>query len=171
MMNWLGLSAETLPDEIKAGTGEVAFKVDAVCRKARERKKEIAEERRSKTLAAMSTFGNVSTVAGESREAASSRAGATVRETVASFLAPVLSFFISSILAAGSSSFLAGSGISAMFGSSFKRAGSSGRSITAETPSSALPPMMVTYGLAGVDGEATEDNVSEPRSFIGDCGA
>ncbi len=78
---------------------------------------------------------------------------------------------ISSILAAGSSSFLAGSGISAMFGSSFKRAGSSGRSITAETPSSALPPMMVTYGLAGVDGEATEDNVSEPRSFIGDCGA
>ncbi len=103
-MNGLGLSAETLLDEIKAGSGEVAFKVDAVCRKTREHKKEIAEERRSKTLAAMSTFGNVSTVAGESQEAASSRAGATVRETVASFLAPVLSFFNATASATESSS-------------------------------------------------------------------
>jgi hypothetical protein len=104
MMNGLGLSAETLLDEIRAGTSDVAFKVDAVRRKTRERKKEIAEERRSKTLASMSSFGNVSTVAGEKQEAASSRAGATVRETAASFLAPVLSFFNATAGATESSS-------------------------------------------------------------------
>ena len=38
--------------------------------------------------------------------------------------------------------------------------GRAGRNITADTPASALPPMVVTYRLAGVDGEATEDHVS-----------
>ena len=33
-------------------------------------------------------------------------------------------------------------------------------SITADTPDEALPPMVMTYRLTGVDGEATEDTVS-----------
>ena len=38
--------------------------------------------------------------------------------------------------------------------------GSGTGGITEDTPLSALPPMMVTYRLTGVDGEATEDTVT-----------
>ncbi|KAL7580232.1 hypothetical protein ACA910_012973 [Epithemia clementina (nom. ined.)] len=62
--------------------------------------------------------------------------------------------------ASGSSaSFLSmGSGFSMIF--SHGR-GSGGGGITADTPASHLPPMIAMYRLAGVDGEATEDTVSE----------
>lgn len=57
----------------------------------------------------------------------------------------------------GAQSFVSmGSGISMIFSSS--RPGR-GHAITAETPSSQLPPMIAVYRLAGVDGEATEDTV------------
>ena len=65
----------------------------------------------------------------------------------------------------GSRSFLSSSsGLSLMLYSSLERSmGSSGSgslSITTDTPDDALPPMVVTYRLTGVDGEATEDTVS-----------
>lgn len=76
---------------------------------------------------------------------------------------------LSSLLAGGgrggSRSFLSSSsGLSLMLYSSLERSmGSSGSgslSINADTPDDALPPMVVTYRLTGVDGEATEDTVS-----------
>eukprot|EP00531_Pseudo-nitzschia_arenysensis_P008909 CAMPEP_0116130354 /NCGR_PEP_ID=MMETSP0329-20121206/8425_1 /TAXON_ID=697910 /ORGANISM="Pseudo-nitzschia arenysensis, Strain B593" /LENGTH=1905 /DNA_ID=CAMNT_0003624707 /DNA_START=271 /DNA_END=5988 /DNA_ORIENTATION=+ len=65
----------------------------------------------------------------------------------------------------GSRSFLSSSsGLSLMLYSSLERSmGSSGSgplSITADTPAEDLPPMVMTYRLTGVDGEATEDTVS-----------
>ena len=49
-----------------------------------------------------------------------------------------------------------------MSGSSFGESGALSRSRFDEnTPMSALPPMVVTYRLAGVDGEATEDKIEE----------
>ncbi len=65
----------------------------------------------------------------------------------------------------GSRSFLSSSsGLSLMLYSSLERSmGSSGSgplSITADTPAEELPPMVMTYRLTGVDGEATEDTVS-----------
>ena len=76
---------------------------------------------------------------------------------------------LSSLLAGGgrggARSFLSSSsGLSVMLYSSLERSmGSTGGgplSITAETPAEALPPMVMTYRLTGVDGEATEDTVS-----------
>lgn len=75
---------------------------------------------------------------------------------------------------AGAPSFFStGSGLSMMFSSGLggisvgsSRGGgvlsraSGGQAITADTPLAALPPLVVTYRLAGVDGEATEDTVS-----------
>jgi len=65
----------------------------------------------------------------------------------------------------GARSFLSSSsGLSLMLYSSLERsmgsAGSSSRPITEETPIEALPHMVMTYRLTGVDGEATEDTVS-----------
>jgi len=65
----------------------------------------------------------------------------------------------------GTRSFLSSSsGLSLMLYSSLERSmgstGGSSLSITAETPAEALPPMVMTYRLTGVDGEATEDTVS-----------
>lgn len=60
-----------------------------------------------------------------------------------------------------------GSGLSLIFNRSDLGIGASGSgrsalgdSITEETPLAALPPMIVTYRLTGVDGEATEDTVT-----------
>jgi hypothetical protein len=76
-----------------------------------------------------------------------------------------LSSFLSS--RGGARSFIAtGSGLSMIFNSGLERlggaggAGGSSSAITAETPLAALPPMIVTYRLTGVDGEATEDTVT-----------
>jgi hypothetical protein len=52
-LNGLGLLAETLLDELKENIAEVAATVDTIRRKTRERKKEIADERRSKALVSM----------------------------------------------------------------------------------------------------------------------
>jgi len=52
-----------------------------------------------------------------------------------------------------------GSGLAVIFGSSSGET-IGGHNITADTPVSDLPPMVVTYRLAGVDGEATEEIVS-----------
>mmetsp|Transcript_37080 Transcript_37080/g.41421 ORF Transcript_37080/g.41421 Transcript_37080/m.41421 type:complete len:1925 (+) Transcript_37080:80-5854(+) len=64
----------------------------------------------------------------------------------------------------GARSFLSSSsGLSLMLYSSLERSiGSTGNSlsITADTPVASLPPMIMTYRLTGVDGEATEDTVS-----------
>jgi len=38
--------------------------------------------------------------------------------------------------------------------------GAGGSAITDDTPLAALPPLVVTYQLADVDGEATEDTVN-----------
>ena len=60
----------------------------------------------------------------------------------------------------GGQSFVSmGSGISMIFSSS--RPGRGHQAITADTPTSQLPPMIAVYRLAGVDGEATEDTVDE----------
>jgi hypothetical protein len=78
---------------------------------------------------------------------------------------------LSSLLAGGGGrggarSFLSSSsGLSLMLYSSLERsvggsAAGSSLSITAETPATLLPPMIMTYRLTGVDGEATEDTVS-----------
>jgi len=89
---------------------------------------------------------------------------------------------LASLLAGGGAGapafFSTGSGLSMMFssglggisvsggrggsaGSALSRSASrGGQAITADTPLAALPPLVVIYRLAGVDGEATEDTVS-----------
>lgn len=58
-----------------------------------------------------------------------------------------------------SSSFF-GSGLSVIFSTGGGETMITARNISSDTPLSALPPMVVTYRLAGVDGEATEEIVS-----------
>eukprot|EP00934_Nitzschia_sp_Nitz4_P000929 Nitzschia sp. Nitz4//scaffold80_size88189//44728//50076//NITZ4_005089-RA/size88189-processed-gene-0.31-mRNA-1//-1//CDS//3329558636//929//frame0 len=64
----------------------------------------------------------------------------------------------------GGRSIVSASGLGIFFGRSSLGdsggRGESGRGITEDTPVSALPSMIVTYRLTGVDGEATEDSVS-----------
>jgi len=73
----------------------------------------------------------------------------------------------------GASSFFStGSGLSMMFssgiggvnlggsGAASQGRGAANSAITEETPLAALPPLVITYRLAGVDGEATEDTVN-----------
>ncbi|CAB9510970.1 Auxin transport protein BIG [Seminavis robusta] len=98
----VGLLAETLLDEL-AENDLVAKKVNALRRATRQRKKEIAQARRNKALKGMGSLGplasTAATDANQKRDAAvdapSSRSpsGGSVRETAASFLAPVLGFF------------------------------------------------------------------------------
>jgi hypothetical protein len=91
-LNGLGLLAETLLDELKEDNAEVANTVGAIRRKTRERKKEIADERRSKALVSMSSFGPIAGAA-EERPEARSGVGDAIRSSASSFLAPVLGFF------------------------------------------------------------------------------
>jgi len=90
-LNGLGLLAETLLDEVKENNSEVAKVIGAIRRKTRDRKKEIADERRSKALVSMSAFGPVTGGTGEQQQRPydGSVSGA-IRST---FLAPVLGFF------------------------------------------------------------------------------
>jgi hypothetical protein len=93
-LNGLGLLAETLLDELKEGNAEVAKLVGAIRRKTLERKKEIADERRSKALVGMSSFGPVAGAVDErSVPDARSGVGGAIRSSASSFLAPVLGFF------------------------------------------------------------------------------
>ncbi|KAL3921480.1 MAG: hypothetical protein SGILL_002728 [Bacillariaceae sp.] len=70
---------------------------------------------------------------------------------------------LSALLGGGRGSGLSsGSGLSLMVTSSLARslAVPSSRSLTADSPIEHLPPMIITYRLTGVDGEATEDTVT-----------
>jgi len=57
--NDIGILAETLLDELKQDNQVTAVKVNLIRKKTRERKREIAEERRSKALVGMSAFGRL----------------------------------------------------------------------------------------------------------------
>mmetsp|Transcript_24340 Transcript_24340/g.36776 ORF Transcript_24340/g.36776 Transcript_24340/m.36776 type:complete len:1632 (-) Transcript_24340:3-4898(-) len=89
-LNGLGLLAETLLDEVKEKNTEVATIIGDIRRKTRERKKEIADERRSKALVAMSSRGPVAGSAQMQGRPYDSSMSGTIRS---SFLAPVLGFF------------------------------------------------------------------------------
>lgn len=90
-INGLGLLAETLLDEVKENNVEVAKLIGDIRRKTRERKKEIADERRSKALVAMSSRGPV---AGSAEAQQRPFEGGTMSGTIRStFLAPVLGLF------------------------------------------------------------------------------
>ena len=52
-----GILAETLIDALKEGNASASKKIDAIRRKTRDRKREIADERRNKALKGMSAFG------------------------------------------------------------------------------------------------------------------
>ncbi|KAL7467259.1 hypothetical protein ACHAXS_007506 [Conticribra weissflogii] len=55
--NDIGILAETLLDELKQDNQVTSDKIDLIRKKTRERKREIAEERRNKALVGMSAFG------------------------------------------------------------------------------------------------------------------
>jgi hypothetical protein len=91
-MNGLGLVAETLLDELAEDDSPGAPQVKAVRRKTRDRKKEIAMDRRSKALVSMSSFGPL---VGSSSVTASKSPNESMgmRGSAASLLAPVLGLF------------------------------------------------------------------------------
>ena len=87
----LGLLAETLLDEMMVDNIEVSDLVRKTRTKTRERKKELANERRKEALMKMSSFG---VLAGDSSPCSrDSPASNDVQGTAASILAPVLSLF------------------------------------------------------------------------------
>jgi len=90
----LGLVAETLLDELTSEDSPVAKQVETLRTKTRDRKKEIAMERRNKTLMGMGTFGSKK-VSNDGKRPADqiSGGGPSVRGTAASLLAPVLGLF------------------------------------------------------------------------------
>lgn len=94
-LNGLGLLAETLLDELKENIAELSMAVDTIRRKTRERKKEIADERRSKALVSMSSYGPIAGAAEERTVSPETRSGVgeVIRNSATSFLAPVLGFF------------------------------------------------------------------------------
>ena len=104
----VGLLAETLMDEVMDENEFVAKRVNALRRATRNRKKEIAEARRSKTLSKMSSFG-AQLSQPSANEATRSQAGSSgVRASAASLLAPVLGFFGSGAASANDASDAAG---------------------------------------------------------------
>lgn len=77
--------------------------------------------------------------------------------------AAALSSFLGGVGRGGRSFISSGAGLSVLFGSGMERSllgMPSSTNVTADTPLSALPPMILTYRLIGVDGEATEDTVN-----------
>mmetsp|Transcript_23735 Transcript_23735/g.33161 ORF Transcript_23735/g.33161 Transcript_23735/m.33161 type:complete len:759 (-) Transcript_23735:372-2648(-) len=102
-LNGIGILAETLLDELKEDNSAVAKQIGTIRRKTRARKKEIAEERRSKALVSMSAFGSLTggrkleetrirTDTSVSSGTAETSSGG-VRDVAASMLAPVLGLF------------------------------------------------------------------------------
>ncbi|KAL3795660.1 hypothetical protein HJC23_002067 [Cyclotella cryptica] len=57
--NGLGILAETLLDALKEGNDKTSEKIDIIRKKTRDRKREIAEERRNRALVGMSAFGTL----------------------------------------------------------------------------------------------------------------
>lgn len=74
---------QTLLDALKEGDMNTSDKVSTIRKKTRDRKKEIAEERRNKALVGMSAFGTLagSAVAGSTTNTSSSPASAEQRST------------------------------------------------------------------------------------------
>ena len=69
---------------------------------------------------------------------------------------------VSSYLSGSSApSLFSSSGLSVVFGGGSGTERTSSRGVTADSPASTLPAMVATYRLAGLDGEATEDTVSD----------
>eukprot|EP00957_Ditylum_brightwellii_P057135 4329830-Ditylum_brightwellii.AAC.1 len=58
-MKGLGLLSETLLDALRENNDMVTSKIDTIRKKTRNRKREIAEERRSRALVGMTSFGPV----------------------------------------------------------------------------------------------------------------
>lgn len=92
-MNGLGLVAETLLDELSSQGSPVATQVKELRDKTRNRKKEIAMERRSKALSSMGAYGASKKADPQSPEQEAAAPPTGVRGTAASFLAPVLGLF------------------------------------------------------------------------------
>jgi len=80
--------AETLLDDLAEGNEDVAKVVGAVRKKTRQRKKELAEERRAKALQRIGAFRPLAT-----SNTASTAQSSSVRGAAASILAPVLGLF------------------------------------------------------------------------------
>jgi hypothetical protein len=146
-MNRLGLVSETLLDELDESQDSVgvAQKVRALRRTTRERKREIAMARRSKTLNKMNSFGPsagsaASTASsGSVKEGTASTTRSSVRETAASILAPVFGLFQNSAASlAASSTATASEPSSAVSGLSSKRQKAKG----SDFPSSSKPAWM-----------------------------
>jgi hypothetical protein len=83
----LGLLAETLIDEIMEGNPEVTKTVEGIRKKTKQRKKELAEERRNKALHRIGAFGS-----SHSNDANAGQAS-TVRDAAASIFGPVFGLF------------------------------------------------------------------------------
>lgn len=94
----MGLLAETIIDELREGNDVVTKEVNAIRRRTRDRKKEIAEERRSKALVSLSAHGPL---AGNLETGSNKNVVATAPISASSLLAPVFDFFGSSSPATG----------------------------------------------------------------------
>jgi hypothetical protein len=96
-MKGLGLFAETLLDDIVEMETQISHEVRRTRRKTRERKKEIALERRSKTLTDINRFRRpLAAALGPelvAKPAGEESTSSSVKETAASILAPVLGLF------------------------------------------------------------------------------
>ena len=96
--NGMGLLAETIIDELKEGNDLVTKEVIAIRRRTRDRKKEIAEERRSKALVSLSAHGPL---AGNLATGSNKPLDASIPARSSSLLTPVFDFFATPSLAAG----------------------------------------------------------------------
>jgi len=91
--NGLGLLAETLLDEMADENSEVARLIEGVRKKTKLRKRELAQERRAKTLGNMSSYGPLAGGDVPSFQSGSTSSGSSVRGTAASLLGSVVDFF------------------------------------------------------------------------------
>ncbi len=92
-MKGLGLVAETLLDELASEGSSMAFQVKTIRTNTRNRKKEIAMERRSKALVSMNMGALVGSVKKEASDTLVDEDSATsARGTASSLLAPVLDY-------------------------------------------------------------------------------
>jgi hypothetical protein len=88
--NGMGLLAETIIDELKEGNDVVTKEVSAIRKRTRDRKKEIAKERRSKALVSLSAHGPL---AGNLDTCSHKPLVAPAPTRASALLAPVFDFF------------------------------------------------------------------------------
>ena len=89
-MNGLGLVSETLLDEMSEGNVDVSKQVNAIRRKTRDRKKEIALAKRSKTLTKMGSFGKSASSKCSTSSTGSQESAPATTSAAASFLGPIV---------------------------------------------------------------------------------